>query len=285
MRVAPGDVAEVVLSGAGESAHDVEQIERVREELGLDHPLFVQYGDWLWSLVNGDFGGRSFVSREGIPSIIARQAPVTMLLTLYAGAAALLAAIPLGALAARAQGPLARLPGAGRLHRGPVRARLRAGSRDAARAAYRLRLDAAPGLRRPLGRPVAARPHHGSPRARAGIWARRRAGPHDPSLAPGDAGAGLRPRRPRKGAERARGALPSRPAPRRDSHHHRGRTPGRRAAQRRGGRRGRLRPTRAGARRRRRGGGPRLPRGPGAGHAARLLRPLHQPDRGTRPTR
>ena len=103
MRVAPGDVAEVVLSGAGETAHDVEQIERVREELGLDEPLAVQYGDWLLSLVNGDFGGRSFVSREGIPSIIGRQAPVTLLLTLYAGAAALLVAIPLGALAARAQ--------------------------------------------------------------------------------------------------------------------------------------------------------------------------------------
>ena len=124
MRVAPGDVAEVVLSGAGESAHDVEQIELVREELGLDHPLFVQYGNWLWSLVNGDFGGRSFVSREGIPSITARQAPVTMMLTLYAGAdGAARGDSPRRARGAGA-GPLARLRGEGRLDRRPVRARL-----------------------------------------------------------------------------------------------------------------------------------------------------------------
>ena len=103
MRVVPGDVADVVLGGSGESTHDIEQIERVREELGLDDPLVVQYGDWLWSLVNGDFGGRSFDSREGIASIVGRQLPVTLLLTVYAVGFALIAAVPLGVLAAKAQ--------------------------------------------------------------------------------------------------------------------------------------------------------------------------------------
>lgn len=103
MRLIPGDVADVVLSGSGESTHDVEQIERVREELGLNDSLVVQYGEWLWSLVNGDFGGKSFDSREGIASIVGRQLPVTLLLTAYALGVALFVAVPLGVLAASTQ--------------------------------------------------------------------------------------------------------------------------------------------------------------------------------------
>lgn len=43
-----------------------EQIELVREELGLDKPILQQYGSWLWNALHGDFGnsyntGRSIV--------------------------------------------------------------------------------------------------------------------------------------------------------------------------------------------------------------------------------
>ncbi len=103
MRAVPGDVALVVLGGSGESTHDVEQIERVREELGLNDPLVVQYGDWVWSLVNGDFGGRSLESRESIASIVGRQFPVTLLLTFYAIILSVVVSIPLGVIAAKTQ--------------------------------------------------------------------------------------------------------------------------------------------------------------------------------------
>ena len=33
------------------------QVQRVREELGLDEPVVAQYGSWLWSMATGDFGG------------------------------------------------------------------------------------------------------------------------------------------------------------------------------------------------------------------------------------
>ena len=77
LRVLPGDVVDVVLGGSGEVAHDPEQVRRVRQELGLDEPVVAQYGSWLWSMATGDFGGRSFVNREPISSLVARQLPVT----------------------------------------------------------------------------------------------------------------------------------------------------------------------------------------------------------------
>ena len=103
MRVVPGDVALVVLGGSGESTHDVEQLERLRDELGLDDPLIQQYGDWVLSMVNGDFGGDSLESREPIASIVGRQFPVTLLLTGYAVMLAVGFSIPLGVLSARRQ--------------------------------------------------------------------------------------------------------------------------------------------------------------------------------------
>ena len=104
LRVLPGDVVDVVLGGSGEVAHDPIQVQRVREELGLDEPVVAQYGSWLWSMATGDFGGRSFVNREPISSLVARQLPVTMQLALYTMALAALVAIPVGITGAVRQG-------------------------------------------------------------------------------------------------------------------------------------------------------------------------------------
>ncbi len=104
LRVLPGDVVDVVLGGSGEVAHDPLQVERVRMELGLDRPLLVQYGSWLWSMATGDFGGRSFVSRTPISSLVAQQLPVTAQLAVYTMALAAAAAIPLGIAGAVRQG-------------------------------------------------------------------------------------------------------------------------------------------------------------------------------------
>jgi peptide/nickel transport system permease protein len=72
----------------------------LQAELGLDEPLPTQYGRWLWSMVNGEFGGRSLLTREPLREVVARRCPVTMLLGLYAISLALLVAVPLGAVAA-----------------------------------------------------------------------------------------------------------------------------------------------------------------------------------------
>src|SRR6266702_3934993 len=48
MRLLPGDVALYIL-GSGESSNvNKEALEQIRQELGLDQPLIVQYGKWLW---------------------------------------------------------------------------------------------------------------------------------------------------------------------------------------------------------------------------------------------
>ncbi len=100
MRVLPGDIALVILSGSGEAAVSPEAREALEEELSLNDPLPVQYGQWLWSMVNGQFGGRSFESREPIRSIISRQLPVTLLLTGYTILLSVTVSLPLGILAA-----------------------------------------------------------------------------------------------------------------------------------------------------------------------------------------
>ncbi len=69
----------------------------LRQQLGLDRPLPVQFGDWLWHLARLDFG-RSFIDGEPVRAKIGERLPATLLLT---GSALLLSvaiAVPLGVL-------------------------------------------------------------------------------------------------------------------------------------------------------------------------------------------
>ena len=100
MQLLPGDIAALILSGGGEVAYSVEAWEALREELGLNDPLMLQYGRWLWSMVSGDFGGQSLFYGQPIQDLVARQLPVTLFLTLYTVALSLIVSVPLGVLAA-----------------------------------------------------------------------------------------------------------------------------------------------------------------------------------------
>ena len=82
MRVIPGDIAVVILAGE-ETADKVseEQFEALREQLGLTDPLPVQYGRWIWSMVNGQFGGISLLDKEPLSDILKRRAVVTLQIT------------------------------------------------------------------------------------------------------------------------------------------------------------------------------------------------------------
>lgn len=103
MRALPGDITGVTLGGQGESL-DPELVTALRQELGLDEPIHVQYAQWVWSMVNGEFGGRSLESREPIAALLARQVPVTAHLALYALVLSVCVSIPLGVLAASHRG-------------------------------------------------------------------------------------------------------------------------------------------------------------------------------------
>ena len=90
----PGDAASVA---AGESATP-EQIELVRQQLGLDRPFFVQYASWLLQVVRGDLGTSLLSSRPVLDSLI-DALPVTLSLTVLALLLAVVAGLTLGIVA------------------------------------------------------------------------------------------------------------------------------------------------------------------------------------------
>lgn len=94
--VGGGDPA--VAAAGGET--DRETVELIRKELGLDRPLFVQYGSWLGRIIKGDMG-RSWL-RHKIPvgEAISARIPVTMELAVLSLVVGLVIAVPAGILAA-----------------------------------------------------------------------------------------------------------------------------------------------------------------------------------------
>jgi peptide/nickel transport system permease protein len=60
----------------------------------------VQYGKWIWSMINGEFGGVSLTNREPISDIVARRLPVTAQLALYTFLLSVFVSVPLGIVAA-----------------------------------------------------------------------------------------------------------------------------------------------------------------------------------------
>jgi len=99
VHLVPGDPVDVML---GENAPETEK-QNLRQELGLDRPLFEQYTDFLSSLSRFDLG-RSLLSKEPVVEAIANRVPATVELTLAAIAIALLMGIPLGVAAAISRG-------------------------------------------------------------------------------------------------------------------------------------------------------------------------------------
>src|SRR5262245_55133917 len=90
-----GDPA-VLLVEPGASQAD---IDAVRERFGLDQPLWIQYGSFVASLVQGDLG-QSFYYRTPVFDLYLSRLPNSLLLALAAMAFSLLIGIPSGILAA-----------------------------------------------------------------------------------------------------------------------------------------------------------------------------------------
>ena len=95
----PGDPAITI---AGPDATP-EQIETIREGLGLNRPFLVQYVDWLGSVLQGDLGTSLFTSRAVTTSIM-ESLPVTLTLTLTAIVISLLISVPLAIVSATRRG-------------------------------------------------------------------------------------------------------------------------------------------------------------------------------------
>ena len=102
MRVLPGDVALAIL-GEGEQEFSIEEVTALREEMGLDDPIVVQYGRWAWSMVSGGWGGESLVDREPIGDMLGSRFLVTMHLAFLTVVITLVVSLPFGVIAALTQ--------------------------------------------------------------------------------------------------------------------------------------------------------------------------------------
>jgi len=103
MRILPGDVAFVILSEGGQASP--EDVRKVREALGLERPLHVQYLAWLGDVARGDLG-RSFWRNEPIATLILDRGSVTVQIAVMAVAFSWLIGLPVGLLAAAKQDSL-----------------------------------------------------------------------------------------------------------------------------------------------------------------------------------
>lgn len=95
LRLLPGDVAQVI----GGTQASPERIAQLRELLGLNQPVPLQYIDWIGGVLRFDLG-HSVLTGTSVAGELAQKAEVTIPLTLLAMAIALLVAFPLGVYAA-----------------------------------------------------------------------------------------------------------------------------------------------------------------------------------------
>jgi peptide/nickel transport system permease protein len=97
----PGDPARISL---GQQANE-EAIEARREQMGLNRPFLVQYGDWLFSALRGDLGDSLITGQPVTPQILGRL-PATLQLAGLSILIGMVIAFPLGIIAATRQGSI-----------------------------------------------------------------------------------------------------------------------------------------------------------------------------------
>ena len=90
----PGDIAATLLAGP-ESAASPEAMEKLRNELGLNDPLAVQYLRWLGKIAQGDLGYSAYFN-QSVWDAIKPKIEVTVTLALLGVVIALVMAVPAG---------------------------------------------------------------------------------------------------------------------------------------------------------------------------------------------
>lgn len=104
MRLVPGDPAQLILGDAA----DAESLRALRESLGLDQPLWIQFVDWTGRALVGDFG-KAITNGQPVLPLILERFSITAAIVLVAVGLAAAIAVPLGLLAAWRQDRLADL--------------------------------------------------------------------------------------------------------------------------------------------------------------------------------
>src|SRR5205823_12383672 len=92
--IAPGDPAAVI---AGDQATP-QDVERIRQSLGLDRPFLVQFSDWAWRLLHFDLG-RSIFTNLPVATMLAQRVEPTLSLMVVTLLLSIMVAVPTGVLA------------------------------------------------------------------------------------------------------------------------------------------------------------------------------------------
>jgi peptide/nickel transport system permease protein len=95
VNVLPGDVAVMILGTSGSE----QQVEVLRQQLGLNQPVYVRYLDWMVGVLQGDLG-RSLRFGDPVATLIAQRFPASAFLAVSALTIAVVVAIPMGIVAA-----------------------------------------------------------------------------------------------------------------------------------------------------------------------------------------
>jgi peptide/nickel transport system permease protein len=101
LRVLPGDIVELKYAGSGAFAPK-DAIARERAQLGLDQPIWKQFGAWMWGVARLDFGN-SMWTGQPITREISIRLELSIELAILATLVAVLISVPLGTLAALKQ--------------------------------------------------------------------------------------------------------------------------------------------------------------------------------------
>jgi peptide/nickel transport system permease protein len=102
MWIVPGDTAMLILTGGDPSEGgrvNLADIEKLREDLGLNQPVHIQYGDWIWNMLRGDLGKSLWYQTPVIDELGGRFV-TTMQLAVMGIVMAFIVAVPLGILSA-----------------------------------------------------------------------------------------------------------------------------------------------------------------------------------------
>jgi peptide/nickel transport system permease protein len=99
--IAPGDPAAIV---AGDQASPAD-IARIRQELGLDQPFLIRFGQWTWQILHGNLG-TSIFSNLPVAAMIGQRIEPTLSLMVVTLLFAVAVAVPLGVIAAWKAGTL-----------------------------------------------------------------------------------------------------------------------------------------------------------------------------------
>jgi peptide/nickel transport system permease protein len=96
MRVAPGDPISASLGGHAPQS----VIDQIKHQLGFDKPIYVQYGNYLWDIMRGNFGS-TITDRRPVSDIILTNGAATLELTFFAMIVAIVVGVLIGLVAGR----------------------------------------------------------------------------------------------------------------------------------------------------------------------------------------